>query len=187
MPPKPFTAEDYLNRLRDADHMQAKISEEEEHEYSTHYADRTITYLRRKLGAERRTLKDIGTNKDELEKLRGQGYLMSARAHLNMLRQGSLRYNRHLKRIKQDLVIACGTLADLPTTDDELAALKVRGIRLLAEDYDSRVALGSSALPHLRILKRELTDAGLSPQDIGRSEDLFQPLEQQPNLNSSTR
>ena len=92
-----------------------------------HYA-LTLDGLRRECALGRLPLAEIGTSEAELEELRIKGCKTAAQMSLDHLRRGTDRYDVFQRTIREQLRFGGLILADIGTTEEELASLRGKPI-----------------------------------------------------------
>ena len=92
----------------------------------TEMYDSFIGYLHREVGKGKLSLADIGTSEEELAKLRVKGAKTAAEKWLGYLRKGTDMYESFIGYLHREVGRGKLSLADIGTSEEELAELRVK-------------------------------------------------------------
>jgi hypothetical protein len=176
---KRITSAEYLERLRNKELLRTEIEQRIRRSWSlkTSYVNSTISNIRMSLRREGASLRDIGSSADELRDIRRDGHFLAALTHLTILREGTLRHERHAAMMLYELRKARRSLNDLPTDEMEIRNLRVKGCKLVALRHARSLVQDSPSYEvRLRLIKRILGQFDLQPQDAGLPANAFDAL-----------
>lgn len=121
------------------------------------------------------SLSDIGTNEEELEKLRIKGCKKAAEESLNCLQEGTYQYDYWLEHLQKELKAGGLSLADIGTNEKELQELTVMCCKKAAKNYLSILRDGTDDYTgymfFVNRVRKGLKKFNLSLEDIGTNEE----------------
>ncbi len=122
------------------------------------------------------TFKDIGTNEEELERLRVKSHKILAHKYLGWIRNRNElyheTYDRYFERLHSEVSKGGFTLEDIGTSKEELEKLRIRNCKYAAQTHLGFLRKGMYNYDaHLKSFRSEVSRGGFTLESIGTSEE----------------